>query len=411
MGAWDLAGGIASSLISGYASNKNTKDTNKTNLQISRENNALQQKIAKENNQLQVDMMRENNAYSRDLALEMFNLENDYNSPGAQKERLLEAGINPYSMMNGGNVANTGDISTPSSAGSSVSPSMPSFVTPKMETPPSILGAMFGNFESITRSLSNLSSSGLNEAQRTKISSLLTAELDHLLKSNENLQVSNQVKKFAFELDKFFQPLERDKGLEKVANEAYKIYQDGLLAAAKQDTEKAEQLFKDAQMKLTKAESNKIDKLLPFLVSAQEETVNLIKEEQNTEKSKQASNYASANLSNAYAGLANANKETIDKLRESEVKIKNYLANKEQFAWQLMMTWKDELISAYGEQLKSSGLSNDMLTEQIRLFENKNEWADALNFMEALSGYTKSLSDVKNVIFDKRTIKHVYGTE
>lgn len=111
----------------------------------------------------------------------MFNLENEYNNPSAQVQRLVDAGLNPATMYGSGSVANSGDISTPSAAGSTVSPSMPSFSTPTMQTPPSVLGTMFGSLESVTRSLTNLSQAGLNKQQQVKISSLLTAELDKML--------------------------------------------------------------------------------------------------------------------------------------------------------------------------------------------------------------------------------------
>jgi len=74
--------GFGSNVLGAKQNSANVEDTNRTNLQIARENNAFNQQ-----------MWEENNAY---------------NDPSAQKERLLKAGINPYvSASNGGSGVST----------------------------------------------------------------------------------------------------------------------------------------------------------------------------------------------------------------------------------------------------------------------------------------------------------------
>ena len=47
-------------------------------------------------NKLNVKHVRENRQWEYDKALEFFNIQNEYNSPQAQMNRLKEAGLNPY---------------------------------------------------------------------------------------------------------------------------------------------------------------------------------------------------------------------------------------------------------------------------------------------------------------------------
>ena len=65
------------------------------------------------NGRIQRKMMREQNAFNaeeaqknRDYQTEMWNLQNKYNTPLAQRQRLKEAGLNPYMMLNGGSTGN-----------------------------------------------------------------------------------------------------------------------------------------------------------------------------------------------------------------------------------------------------------------------------------------------------------------
>ena len=72
--------GAASSIAGGILGNKSQSDANKTNLQIARETNASNQQLAQEQNQWNIDQ---------------WNRENEYNSPYAQKQRMIAAGMNP----------------------------------------------------------------------------------------------------------------------------------------------------------------------------------------------------------------------------------------------------------------------------------------------------------------------------
>lgn len=68
-----------------------TDRTNKANLAISRETNAYNYLLASKQN---------------DWNIEQWNRENAYNTPSAQRQRLLDAGLNPNLMLDGGDAGN-----------------------------------------------------------------------------------------------------------------------------------------------------------------------------------------------------------------------------------------------------------------------------------------------------------------
>lgn len=70
---------------------KSTDRTNKANLAIARETNAYNYLLASKQN---------------DWNIEQWNRENAYNTPSAQRQRLLDAGLNPNLMLDGGDAGN-----------------------------------------------------------------------------------------------------------------------------------------------------------------------------------------------------------------------------------------------------------------------------------------------------------------
>lgn len=374
---------LLGSLFGGVSQNQTTKNTNATNLQIARENNQLQTDIANKNIQLQREENELNRRWNKDTAIEMFNLENEYNTPEAQKERLLAAGINPYGMGEGSISASSGDISTPQASVGGINPAMPSFTTPTMQTPPSVLGAMFGSLESITKSLQNVSQSGLNKVQSDRIHTMLGGELSKLLADVNNVELENQIKAFNFELDKVYANNERSEGLRKTINEASKIYDEALLAVAKQDTEKAQKLFVDAETVLAKSKTREIDQLLPILKQKEDAMVKLVQEQKNTEKSKQF------NLS-AQANLSESQRKTIDDLRNDTVRINHLLREKNEQAYGMFMANIDRVQNSFGAQLDAQGVSLNIMKERLEIAQRDNDWGTAQKILGTLNSVISS---------------------
>ena len=75
-----LFGGLGT-VISGALGSKSTSDTNKTNLKINQMNNDFNAREAQK---------------ARDFQYNMWNRETEYNKASSQRQRLEDAGYNPY---------------------------------------------------------------------------------------------------------------------------------------------------------------------------------------------------------------------------------------------------------------------------------------------------------------------------
>ena len=91
------AGAIGGALLSGSSQ----YSANSTNMAINQMNNAFNEKEA---------------LRARQFQLEMWNRENAYNTASAQRQRLSEAGLNPYLMMDGSSAGIAGSTGSTSQA-------------------------------------------------------------------------------------------------------------------------------------------------------------------------------------------------------------------------------------------------------------------------------------------------------
>ena len=104
-GAGSLIGGLFSSSGSHYAARKQlqaVRETNQMNYQIAQDNNAFNER--------------------------MWNMQNEYNSPTAQRARLEAAGINPYLMLDGSSTGVAQSSPTADTSGTQVAPDVGSTI-------------------------------------------------------------------------------------------------------------------------------------------------------------------------------------------------------------------------------------------------------------------------------------------
>lgn len=104
--------GVGSSAIENSQNRQNVRETNQMNYKINQMNNQFNERMA-----IQQRNWQEN----------MWNKENAYNTASAQRQRLEEAGLNPYLMMNGGSAGVAQSAGTGASASSSGSAVMQPF--------------------------------------------------------------------------------------------------------------------------------------------------------------------------------------------------------------------------------------------------------------------------------------------
>lgn len=96
--------GVGSSVIQNSQNRQNVRETNQMNYKINQMNNQFNERMAMQ---------------QRDWQENMWNKENSYNTASAQRQRIEEAGLNPYLMMNGSSAgvassAGTGAVSSSS---------------------------------------------------------------------------------------------------------------------------------------------------------------------------------------------------------------------------------------------------------------------------------------------------------
>jgi hypothetical protein len=100
--------GLGSSAIQNSQNSQSVRETNQMNYKINQMNNQFNERMA-----IQQRNWQEN----------MWNKENSYNTASAQRQRLEEAGLNPYLMLNGGSAGvaqSAGTGATASSSGNAV---------------------------------------------------------------------------------------------------------------------------------------------------------------------------------------------------------------------------------------------------------------------------------------------------
>lgn len=97
--------------------------TNAANLAINEATNASNYQIAQETNAANAQIAQMNNEYNERMLerqlqqeWEMWDAENEYNTPAAQMQRQREAGVNPYVAANAGSISsgNAGSMTNPS---------------------------------------------------------------------------------------------------------------------------------------------------------------------------------------------------------------------------------------------------------------------------------------------------------
>lgn len=104
--------------LAGNAMNaKAMKQYNKGQMEIAQMSNEWNANEALKNREWQESMVDKQNNWN----LEQWNRENEYNAASAQRQRLEDAGLNPYMMMNGGSAGSAGSVSSASPSGGSQS--------------------------------------------------------------------------------------------------------------------------------------------------------------------------------------------------------------------------------------------------------------------------------------------------
>lgn len=354
-----LAAELAPSVIGAIGSLFGAKQQSKSVQQA----NAMQLQIARENNSAQERMLMMNNAFNRQQAIDMFNLENAYNSPEHMRKLLVEGGYNPATMyQNGAQVARS-DASTPQAASSGITPTMPN-----IQPVPSTVGAMFGNFETLSRVAANMASAGLSKAQTERISTLLGAEIDKLVADTQNAELENEWNNFKFSLDKLNLGRKQEQEIQELISKVWKNYADGGASHALVALHEMETRLSESKFKMNEEQR-------PILLENLKKLGNVYEAQVDTEKSIQSKNYAEADESRARRDLTREERQRLLDSHDAFVELQE---NRAKLSRQDLER-AERTTSYFVEQLKNSALISqkeyELIQEQLEAARRNNDWA------------------------------------
>lgn len=299
-----------------------------------------------------------------------------YSSPAAQAKAMQAAGINPaVALQNGqspfGNMpSGETSMAAPSSISSPAAPTSPVSSVGSLQNEASGFANVLSE---IGNAMTAVSNSSLNASKKNEIDTLLQARLQQVIEETNNMQIKNAVDKIHLGVEKLFAKPRARAELKRTINEA-------LLFKIQGSEKKAAQKLLEIQEKLGKQEYAFKEKANPESLANIVEGVKLLQEQQDTERSKQAANYASATESRANAAFTNYQKsfaQAVESLNIAKLQSECYKAENE------------ALISR--EQVKQAIFA----TEQARVAASHAEanfWKDYA--LDILSGIAGSISDV-----------------
>lgn len=353
-----MAIGLGSSLLGGVLGNKSQKEANQMNLQIARENNQNSMDIANMNNAFQWRALNANNDFNRRMAIEMFNMENAYNTPLQQVARLREAGINPALYFAGGGAsAGTANASTPQAASSGISPSMPSLSTPHMDAVPNVVSGTLSALTQLAQ-VSQLNASARKAgAETSTLEALLEPTVRKTIKEIENIEAQTNHQRFMNEMDYLYESSERKYRVRNLIKDiAVKGSQITTLASQGKLNE-AQALLAEVERMFTNSRDTELKTRMPYIVPTLKAQIDLYQAQEEA-----AHEAAGASRAQAHFTIQQAEriKEARPVLLEIDKLTRDDMSNK-----------KYEFNQTIGDRIK-------MVTLQMKLQGKELERIDAL---------------------------------
>lgn len=359
---------LGASLLNGISNSNSQKAANEANL-----------KIAQMNNDTQLQMMRENNEFNKQQAIDMFNMQNEYNDPAAQMQRLRAAGINPAAAFGDGGVSASSGVASGSPA-SSVG--VPSLTSPVMQPVPSVTAGLLEGLLSLSKVKSNNSSSSLNDANASRINTLVDAELSNLLADKKYKDVQTSYLEFQSNMDRLYQGLERGTRISKITAEIKNLGAEFTNLLLQGDYVKARTAFEKANTLLTNSRNAQVKQETPILIENLKRTGQLILAQANAQNASALASRASANLTNEQA-------ENIRLLRDDTVRLTRAIAKEKESnarvasstVMQQIEHWKNKVV--FDEKQKAQ------MDEAIRRAKKDNDWYEVDKCVDILDTVVK----------------------
>ena len=193
-----------------------------------------------------------------------FQMQNDYNSPGAQTQRLLAAGINPSSVFGG-----SGSVATSQMGASNLQ--QPSLISPTpfgsastpvagspVGLPSGYIGNMSNNISDVGSFLKDISEMRLNEKKTGRYDEQINALIKQTLAEAGLKEEESKYQKLITGVDSFMLPHQKAADIKLKLAEAAKYSAEG-------DELKAEERLNDALSELNKTKNVEAKARLPFI--------------------------------------------------------------------------------------------------------------------------------------------------
>lgn len=188
---WTAAIGGGLGIIGGLFQGYNNRKINEMNIAMQRETNALNERLFRENMSYQHNERIDQDTRNWKHAIDMFNMENAYNSPEQQVKRMIAAGLNPAALA-GASAAGNSSMGSPS-MGSSVGVGTPQLESPRAQMYDVGAQNIFGNMVTLTQAIGNLAGASKDNQSAKEIETLLAAKLRGLNLSNEQLELQKNL--------------------------------------------------------------------------------------------------------------------------------------------------------------------------------------------------------------------------
>lgn len=351
--------GLVDSIINAFS----TKSANESNVGLAREQMAWQSAESEKARQA-----------SRDFALEMFDLENAYNTPLAQIERLREAGINPYAALSQG----SSQISGQASGNASLPGLMPGGVAmPHVSPIPSPVSGFLPALQAYAEIK-------LKEAQAKKAGAETHAIDEKLPEEIANLGADTKAKEAQAIYTSLLHDIESVYGRAERGMKLKNMAADFALALAKGETEKALKLYYDAEKELTDTKNANEKQQAPIILENLKKTGRAIDASAAASRASAAESRAGAAVKWKEADIREIDRRMLE-AQEGDIIFARQLENAKNFRelGEMVVTFEYRL-----ESLRKSNLISEQQLQEAkakaRMAEKENDWYHWNQFLHTL---------------------------
>lgn len=376
---WTAAIGGGLGLIGGLFQGYNNRKINEMNIAMQRETNALNERLFRENMSYQHNERIDQDTRNWKHAIDMFNMENAYNSPDQQVKRMIAAGLNPAALA-GASAAGNSSMGSPS-MGSAVGVGTPQLESPRAQMYDVGAQNIFGNMVMLSDAIGNIAGAAKSDADARETLTLLNAKLKNLNLTNDQLQIQ---KDLLMEFGKKTKQAEYDLLVGEYAKKQTEITLNEQLTETEKERRLniiADTMLKDSQRFLNKKEYAAFEKKLDAYLAGVKADIRL-----KGSQSREAEAGAKRNLAEAnYFNESALTQDSVRKLNESYTRLNDARKELTEVDTDWARRTKMDRIKQEFEKLQNLRLLNDEQRKRVEIAQYELEQAEYANDMKAFT--------------------------